>query len=112
MDVSVNMQRKFHQSMPIDVEVPQIHAQCTLCRRCGFHSAVLGKAVDTPVVFQRQVPGLVQPVLKTVEGPQLQYFQGPCFGISSTRCGRPRDLVATSSRSFRRTVGRASDSVM
>ena len=34
------------------------------------------EAVDMPVVFQRQVPGLFQPVLKTVEVPQLQYFQG------------------------------------
>ena len=80
------------------------HAQCKLCRRRGFHSAVLGEAVDTPVVFQRQVPGLFQPVLKTVEVLQLQYFQGgrcPCCCSSSKRCGRPCDYAATQSRSGR-----------
>ena len=64
----------------------------------------LGEAVDTPFVFQRQVPGLFQPVLKTVEVPQLQYFQGgrcPCCCSSSTRCGRPLRFAATLSRSGR-----------
>ena len=32
-----------------------------------------GEVVDAPVVVQRQVPGMVQTVLKTVEVPQLQY---------------------------------------
>ena len=78
--------------------------ECKLCRRRGFHSAVLGEAVDTQVVFQRQVPGLFPPVLRTVEVPQLQYFQGgrcPCCCSSSTRCGRPCDYAATQSRSGR-----------
>ena len=74
-----------------------------------FHSAVLGEAVDTPVVFQRQVLGLFQPVLKTVEVPQLQCFQGgrcPCSCSSSTRCGRPCDYAGTCL-----AVGGATDSV-
>ena len=56
----------------------------TVQKMRGFHSAVLGDAVDTPVVFQRQVLGLVQPMLKTVEVPQLQYFQSgrcPWFAV-------------------------------
>ena len=52
-------------------------ANCTEAQR--FHSAVLGYGVDAPVVFQLQVPGLVQPVLKTVEVPQLQHCQGVRF---------------------------------
>ena len=75
MDVSVIMQRKFQQFMPIDIEVPQILSiarasdiPVMLLRRAltaqtvqkmrGFHSAVLGDAVDTPVVFQTTGAGL------------------------------------------------------
>ena len=84
MDVSVNMQRKFEQSMPIDIEVPQILFIARVLdipvmplRRARAVQTVQKmripqrsswEAVDTPVVFQRQVPGLVQRVLKTVEG--------------------------------------------
>ena len=56
----------------------------TVQKMRGFHSAVHGDAVDTPVVFQRQVPGLVQPMLKTMS----------LVCSSSTRCGRPCDYAS------------------
>ena len=52
---------------------------------------------------------MFQPVLKTVEVPELQYFQGgrcPYCCSSSTRCGRPCDYAGTCL-----AVGGATDSV-
>ena len=49
------------------------YAQCKLCRRRGFYSAVLGWSSTCPLVCKRQ--GFGQIVEKTVV-PQLQFFAG------------------------------------
>ena len=49
------------------------YAQCKLCRRRGFHSAVLGWSLTCLLVCKRQ--GFGQTVEKTVV-PQLQFFAG------------------------------------
>ena len=75
MDVSVNMQRKFQQSLPINGEVPQIlfiarvldipvmplrraRTVQTVQKTPDSTGAVLGKGVDAPVVFSTTGAGL------------------------------------------------------
>ena len=108
MDVSVNMRRKFQQSMPIDIEVPQILfiARVLDIPVTGTHSANCAEDADPTAQFlERQ---LTRPLFfndrcrawfscstfKVVDVTVLQFI--------STRLGRPRDLAATSSRSSRR----------
>ena len=95
MDVSVNMQRKFQQSMPIDKE----GASDSVHRQSVGHSCY---ATETGT-FLGRLHGSVS--AETGDVPQLQYMTRwsiSLFSRTSTRFGRPRDLAATSSSISRR----------
>ena len=76
VDVLVNMQHKFQQSLVLLSVHQQIGGYSSCYTERGMHSAVVQKTVEIPqlqfldLVVQRQV--LVQTVHKTVELPQVQ----------------------------------------
>ena len=111
VDVPVIMQRKFQQVMPIDIEVPQILfiarvldipvmplRRVRTVQTADSTAQLLGNQLTRPLFFNdRSRAWFSRSAIAVLPGWSMSLF---CS--SSTRCGRPRDLAATSSRSSRR----------
>ena len=111
MDVPAIKQLKYQQSFFEFLDVPQIqhrdrYAQCKLCRKPAFHSAVLGSSLrdcaencggsavavgavlgtvlTCPLLYYNRCL-VVQTVQKTLEVPQLQFIDVKQFSVCSLR---------------------------